>query len=335
MIEKALAYDDVLLVPQYSRITSRSGVDISTRLDSSRSFGFPVFASPMDTISGVDMAVALDKEHSVAFLHRNCSILDQVGMVIDIYEKNPEQNYVAAAVGIAGDYKQRFDQLSKAGVSIFVLDVAHGYHDQMRIAISELKGMDRRDRKGRPVHIMAGNVANAEGYIALSHWGADSVRVGIGGGSICSTRVQTGHGVPTFESVRRCAQHHTGVPIIACGGARNSGDVVKALAAGASGVLSGALFKGTDETPTNGIYRGMASLEAKKAGGLTSEYVEGVSSRCDDRGPVKQVVKDLSDGIRSGLSYSGASNLEQLRANAVWVSQTVAGQRESSPHVLF
>jgi IMP dehydrogenase len=195
---------------------------------------------------------------------------------------------------------------------------------------------------------MAGNVATIRGFNNLVHWGADSVRVGVGGGSICSTRVQTGHGVPTLQSVMDCAtsQHAGEVKIIADGGIKNSGDMVKALAAGADAVMCGSLLAGTDETPgmtlraDDGspplkIYRGMASREAQKAWRGKVGSVEGVSTTIPIKGCVRDVLHDLEWGIRSGLSYTGARDLIELYNRAEFLEQSSASQMESSPHALL
>jgi IMP dehydrogenase len=191
---------------------------------------------------------------------------------------------------------------------------------------------------------MAGNVATLAGLNSLADWGADSVRCNIGGGSICSTRVQTGHGLPGFQTIIDCARTDRKVTIIADGGIRNSGDMVKALAAGADAVMCGSLFAGTDETPgtvfrdTDGrqwkTYRGMASKEAQIKWRGTYSSFEGVSAKVPYRGSVTAILEDLERGIRSGLSYSGARTLSALRGGAKFVVQTPAGQSESNTHIV-
>ena len=190
---------------------------------------------------------------------------------------------------------------------------------------------------------MAGNVATLEGINDLADWGADSVRCNIGGGSICSTRIQTGHGVPGLHTIIECARTDRDVAIIADGGIRNSGDAVKALAAGADAVMCGSLFAGTDETPgkiheeSDGtrwkVYRGMASKEAQVSWrGRYSSY-EGVSAMVPYRGSAGSIIEDLERGIRSGLSYSGARSLSEFSSKAQFIRQTAAGQQESAAHI--
>ena len=190
---------------------------------------------------------------------------------------------------------------------------------------------------------MAGNVATLEAFNDLSDWGADSIRVGIGGGSICSTRVQTGHGLPGLQTIFECSKTDRDVAIIADGGIRNSGDIVKALAAGADAVMCGSLLAGTTETPgsvfedKNGVkfksYRGMASKEAQINWRGKYSSFEGISSQVPYRGKVGDILEDIERGLRSGFSYSGAHGLKELQSKAIFVRQTLAGQGESKTHI--
>jgi IMP dehydrogenase len=191
---------------------------------------------------------------------------------------------------------------------------------------------------------MAGNISTLEAFNDLADWGADSIRVGVGGGSICSTRVQTGHGIPTLQSVIECAKSDRDAVLIADGGIKNSGDMVKALAAGADAVMCGSLLAGTNETPglvlrsddgkpPRKVYRGMASREAQKSWRAKVGSVEGVSTTVPIKGPASDVLHDLEWGIRSGLSYTGARNLVDLRTRARFIKQTTNGVVESSTHI--
>ena len=246
---------------------------------------------------------------------------------------------VGAAVGISDDFLNRAAVLKAVGANFICVDVAHGHHILMKEALEAL-----RHTLGDEIHIMAGNVATLEGVNDLSDWGADSVRCNIGGGSICSTRVQTGHGLPGLETIFECAKTDRKVAIVADGGIRNSGDIVKALAAGADAVMVGSLISGTDETPGNilqdndgrkwKVYRGMASKEAQVDWrGKYSSY-EGVAATVPYRGPVKNIVDDLERGIRSGFSYSGCKNLTELQTKAKFVIQTPSGISESNTHII-
>jgi IMP dehydrogenase len=204
-----------------------------------------------------------------------------------------------------------------------------------------------RNKFNNSLHIMAGNVATLEGFNDLADWGANSIRVGIGGGSICSTRLQTGHGVPTLQSVIECARSDRDARLIADGGLKTSGDVVKALAAGADAVMLGSMLAGTEEAPgcifvnKNGdgldykVYRGMASRSAQMDWRGKSSSPEGISTTVRYRGPVLDVLRDLTGGIKSGFSYSGARTLTELHTRAEFIRQTLAGQNESSTHILL
>ena len=191
---------------------------------------------------------------------------------------------------------------------------------------------------------MAGNVATLEAFNDLADWGADSVRIGIGGGSICSTRIQTGHGVPTLQSVIDCSKTDRNALLIADGGFKTSGDVVKALAAGADFVMLGSMLAATDESPgetfisADGkrykVYRGMASKEAQMEWRGKTASLEGVSTTVPYKGSVELILSELEQGIRSGFSYTGARTLAELQSRAQFIKQSSAGQIESSTHIL-
>jgi len=337
MKSNTLSYDDVLLVPQYSDIRSRSEIDLSSNLGKNLVLNTPILSSPMDTISESDMAVALDNCGGAAVVHRYNTMEEQANLVIDATSIN-EEIVIGAAIGITEDYLKRAILLHQSGVDFLCLDVAHGHHVLMKEAL-----MCLRKELGDEIHLMAGNVATLEGINDLSDWGADSVRCNIGGGSICSTRVQTGHGIPGLQTIIECAKTDRDVKIIADGGIKNSGDAVKALAAGADAVMVGSLLAGTDETPGSiiqdksghkwKIYRGMASKEAQiNWRGKYSSH-EGVSATVPYRGPVSEILNDIERGIRSGFSYSGARNLTELHSKASFIEQTTSGIAESRTHI--
>ncbi len=339
MSEEALAYSDVLLTPQYSDIKSRSEVSISSTLRGhgpTTQLSLPIIASPMDTISEEEMGVAMWQAGGLAVVHRYNTITEQAS-ILDGIILNAGCN-AAAAIGTSGDYLERASALYETGVRILCVDVAHGHHILMKTALTEL-----RATFGDKVHIMAGNIATLEGYNDLVDWGADSVRCNIGGGSICSTRIQTGHGVPGLHTIIDCARSDRNAPIIADGGIRNSGDIVKALAAGADFVMLGSLLSGTDETPGDVIntmegkfksYRGMASKDAQVEWRGKTASLEGVATTVPCKGPLADVLEDLERGIRSGFSYSGARSLSELQAKARFLRQTSSGQTESATHIL-
>ena len=336
-MKEALSYDDVLLVPKFSEIESRSQVSLKSVLGQNLEFDSPIIASPMDTVSGYHMAKKLSELGGVAIIHRYCSISEQADVVRKL--KN-EGERVGAAVGATGDYMERVTALYNAGADFICIDVAHGHHKMVYDAIRNI-----RDHYGPAIHIMAGNVATQEGFDALQFWGADSIRVGIGGGSICSTRIQTGHGVPNLTAIMECAKAQTKATLIADGGIKTAGDIVKALAAGADFVMLGSLLAGTDEAPgeiTESVlhgmkmkaYRGMASREAQEDWRGKSSAPEGIATMIPYKGPVELIFNDLIGNIKSGLSYSGATTTSGLQARSEFIRQTSAGQHESSTHIL-
>ena len=338
MIQEAVTYNDVLLVPQYSDIKSRNEVKLTSNL-SDNQFRLPIIASPMDTVSEKDMVVAMADEGGLAIVHRYNTIEEQANIVEHSIANlvNPDSS-VAAAIGTSGDYLARAVTLVDRGANILCVDVAHGHHILMKQVLQEWRG-----RLNDSVHIMAGNVATLEGYNDLVDWGADSVRCNIGGGSICSTRIQTGHGVPGLHTIIDCARSDRNAPIIADGGIRNSGDIVKALAAGADFVMLGSLLSGTDETPGDIIntregkfkaYRGMASKDAQVEWRGRTASLEGIATTVPCKGPVRDILLELERGVRSGLSYSGARTITELQAKARFIRQTSSGQTESGTHIL-
>jgi IMP dehydrogenase len=256
------------------------------------------------------------------------------------------QLIVGAAVGIRESYIERARALVDAGVDVLVVDVAHGHSDRVINVVRKLK------KELSQADIIAGNVATPEGTKDLIDAGADAVKVGIGSGSICITRIVTGAGVPQLTAIVECAEaaKESDIPIIADGGIRNSGDITKALAAGASSVMIGSMLAGTEESPgvtvmRNGrkykIHRGMASVgasmkrgteEAEDEAALLEYVAEGVEAFVPYRGAAHEIITQLAGGIRSGLSYSGARTLAELRQNASFVRLTPAAQKESYPH---
>jgi len=331
-MKTALTYDDVLLLPQYSDIKSRKEVDIGNDLDDKIHLDLPIISSPMDTVTESAMAKVMYELGGLGVVHRYNSIEEQVREIIEV-------PLAAAAVGVTENFKERARVLVSAGVDILCVDVAHGHHILVEQAIKTLK-----DLFGDTVHIMAGNVATKEAFDDLSDWGADSIRCNIGGGSICSTRIQTGHGLPGLQTIIDCSKSDGKAKIIADGGIKTSGDIVKALAAGADFVMLGSMLAGTAESPGNIIktesgilkqYRGMASKEAQMDWHGRTSSNEGVSTYIDFKGSVTEVLGDLRKGIASGLSYSGARNLAEFREKAIFVRQTPSGLQESKTHILF
>jgi len=337
-MKQTYAFDDVLLVPKYSDIESRSQIDLSSILDDRTTLKLPLISSPMDTVTESAMARALDSAGGMGVVHRYNTASEQASLVR--HARSAGTVNIAAAIGMTGDYMNRAEELVEAGANVLCIDVAHGHHAMMQTCLSSLRGAFTGT-----AHLMAGNVATLDAFEQLADWGADSVRVGIGGGSICSTRLVTGHGVPTLQSIFDVSQTTYKTKIIADGGIKTSGDMVKALAAGADFVMVGSVLAGTDQTPgqtfTNvkgekyKAYRGMASSQAQRDWRGKSSTAEGVATTVPYRGCVTRVIQDIDGGIRSGLSYTGARNLEQLRSSCNFVVQSQAGQSESNTHILW
>ncbi len=469
--KEGLTFDDVLLVPKYSDITSRTQTDLSTKLSRNISLNIPFLSANMDTVTESNMAVTMAREGGIGIIHRFLTIEEEVKEVLKVkragsvmienpYTIGPDQTVndaikyadeqgvsgllvidsesklvgiltnrdlkfesdtsklvkdvmtkdvvtgkpgisleeakeilhkhrieklplvddsnhvkglittkditnienfpsaskdkkgrplVGAAVGVKGDFMERTESLLEANADVIVVDIAHGHSEN---AVSTV----RHIKKAFPdCELIAGNVATAQGAEDLIKAGVDSVKVGVGSGSICITRVVTGSGVPQLTAVMDCAKigKENDVPIISDGGTRTSGDATKALAAGASSVMIGSMLGGTDESPgalltKNGkrfkVYRGMASLAASlgrksKENGHVSidddlnDYVaEGVEAMTPYKGSVTDILKQLTGGVRSGLSYCGAHTIPQMQENAEFIKMSRAGFAESQPH---
>lgn len=318
MIRRGYEYDDVLLVPKLSSIGSRDEVSLGTQFTRNIHLDQPLVAANMDTVCESAMAKAMANLGGIGVIHRYMSVADQVA------ELKKSQSLAAAAIGVK-DYEERIPELWDNGCSVVVLDVAHGHHMAVLQTINWIK-------KNFPeLDVMAGNVVTKNAAKDLQDWGADGIKVGVGPGSHCTTRIQAGAGVPQITAIMDVSEIAT-VPICADGGIRTSGDIVKALAAGASTVMIGRLFAGANETPGDirwvtphvmmKEYRGMASKEAKEAAGMDVRNIEGVSSNVPATGPVKDIAERLLDGVRSGISYVGVRSIEQLWATAEFIEVT-------------
>jgi IMP dehydrogenase len=351
----------VLLQPRFSDVATRTLVNLGILLSETNwRFSLPIISAPMDTITEEKMILSLLEKGGTGVLHRYLSIPEQVEKVKNIQafiRENPAKfpsslsdRRFLVAIGVTGDYQERAEALWDVGVQGFCLDIAHGHHALMKVALKWL-----RAEVPNTTHIMAGNVATPEGYLDLSEWGADSVKVGIGGGSVCSTRLNTGHGVPTFQSLLECANirkqaelQGTGVVkryarIIADGGLKNPGDIVKALAVGADAVMLGSMLAGTSACPGLSsydaddkhvvAYRGMSSIEAQEEWRGRAAAPEGIAVNIPYRGDLFPILDDMISHIRSGLSYSGAFHIPELQDRAVFVRQSVLSQRESGTHI--
>lgn len=318
---KALGYEDVFVVPQYSEIEHRKNVDISMEVVMGIVLKVPIISSPMDTVTEHGMAIAMSENGGLGIIHRYLNICNQV---FEVKLSKSLGQLVAAAIGVTGDFFERAQELIAAGVDILCIDVAHGHHLLVKQALNRLK-----TRYSIP--IIVGNVATEDGALFLADNGADAIRVGIGTGSVCSTWSVSGCGVPIITSLLQIneAFHRLGynVPLIADGGVRCSGDIVKAVIAGASCVLIGRLFAECKESSFEyygssfkSVYRGMASLGAQVSRDKVS-VVEGTEVLINKSTSVKKVINDLTDGIRSGCSYSGVNKLSMLKGRGLFLEK--------------
>lgn len=345
--EIANTFDDVLLEPQYSEIDSRQTIDLETWISPLRKIRIPFLAANMDSVCESTMANALCDLGGLGVIHRYMDYSKQIEEVKKsmLHKAMP---LISAAVGVKNGIIEHTKNLVEAGCDIIVIDVAHGHHKLVGDLIRELKEFNLVAKDGLAVEYMAGNVATPDGTKYLCESGADIIKVGVGPGSLCTTRIVTGHGIPQLLAIASCAlvASKFNRTVVADGGIRHSGDVVKALAAGANTVMCGSLFAGTDESPgeiltdvdgkKSKVYRGMASSEAQKEFyGNDPDAPEGATTTIPVKGPVGDVLKQLVAGVRSGLSYSGCVDLNQLQTKASWVNITVASKIESLPHLLL
>lgn len=303
--EPHLTYDDVLLKPQRSSTDSRSDGDLTTNVTRNVTIDSPLVSAPMDSVTEDEMAQAMADNGGVGIIHRFGSIGKRKEMVQSV------DGTVGASVGIG---REEMDSALKLDhhADFLCIDVAHAHLDKCIDFVGSVKSVCDSD-------IMVGNVATSEGAKDLIDAGADAIKVGIGAGSVCTTREKTGVGVPQFSAVRIVSLAvdicDSDVPVIADGGIRSPGDAMKALGAGASAVMMGGTFGRCEESPEPGDVWGMASSKAKEKMGAEG-YIEGVSSSRSHWKTVDDVFDEYEDGIRSGMSYIGAPSVSEIPDNA-------------------
>ncbi len=360
-VKEGLTFDDVLLIPAESHVLPNE-VDLHTQLAPNLKLNIPIISAGMDTVTEGAMAIAIALQGGLGVIHKNMSITAQAGEVANVKNVVVPSNItkaavddnnhllVAAAIGVTSDTFERAEALIEKGADAIVIDTAHGHSAGVLRKIKEI-----RDHFPN-ITLIAGNVATGDATRALFDAGVDIVKVGIGPGSICTTRVVAGVGVPQITAIYDAAtaarEYHK--PIIADGGIKYSGDVVKALAAGGNAVMLGSMLSGTTEAPgeifeSDGqkykTYRGMGSVGAMaQAHGSSDRYFqggvneanklvpEGVEARVEFKGDVSDIIFQIIGGLRSGMGYVGAATIDELRENAQFVKITNAGLRESHPH---
>ncbi len=337
---EAITYDDILLVPSYNHWESRRIVDISmTDKTGKLKLKLPVMTSNMDTITEFQMSDFIAEKGGIGVLHRFMSIDDNVKM----FRQCKYKPFVS--IGCSENETERAEALRDAGADLFCIDVAHAHARYVGNSLKKIRKI-----VGKEVCIMAGNVATYAGADYLASCSADIVKVGIGGGSVCTTRIKTGYGVPNLTAIKQCSRVDRS--IVADGGIRAPGDIVKALAFGADFVMLGSMLAGTGPTPgpvttitdENGgeikvkVYRGMASREVQDDfhGGMADwKTAEGISVKVNYREDEDDIIADITGGLRSGLTYGGASTIREMQRKLDYIRITPSGKIESLAHRVF
>ena len=343
-IKESLTFDDVLLIPKYSNVLP-SETDISLNLSKKITLKVPFLSSAMDTVTESKMAVAIAQAGGIGVIHRNLNIRKQSQEVMKVKKK---KLIVGAAVGTNNEDVDRARSLIDNGCDLIVIDTAHVHSAKVLKVLSKLKKINFN------VPICVGNIATAEASKKLYNSGADIIKVGIGPGSICTTRMVAGIGVPQISAIMevKSALKNKKIKIISDGGIKFSGDIAKALAAGADAIMMGSIFAGTDESPGKKFkikgkfykqFRGMGSIGAMSSGSANryfqknfkdkSKFVpEGVEGRVEYKGKVSKIIYQLQGGLRSSMGYIGAKDINQIQKKAKFIKITKAGFYESMVH---
>lgn len=337
IIGKAYSFDDVLIVPKYNKVKSRKDVSFRTKVTRNYSIDIPIIAANMDTVCESRMAIAIGRLGGLGVIHRFLTIEEQVKQVDEV-----KQNHLmtAAAIGMK-DLEERVRALNDVGINILVLDIAHGHSKYAGKALDYIK------QNYHKLDVMAGNIATKDAAEYFLNKGADAIKVGIGPGATCTTRKMTGAGIPQITAIMDVYEATQGrIPICADGGIREPGDLTKAIGAGADTIMSGYLFAGTEEAPGEiiikgknkfKIYRGMASYDATikkiEIDGKSHDDVvsiEGRKTRIPYKGPIKKIIEKFLGGLASGMTYMGASEIEQIKGKADFNYVTSAGRKENT-----
>tara|TARA_Y100000816_G_scaffold276762_1_gene246272 strand:+ start:22 stop:1101 length:1080 start_codon:yes stop_codon:yes gene_type:complete len=343
-IKEALTFDDVLLLPQYSSIVPAK-TNINVSLSDSINLKIPFLSSAMDTVTESKMAIAIAKNGGIGVIHRNLDIKKQCN---EIKKVKRIRLKVGAAIGTSQVELTRAKYLIDFGVDMIVIDTAHGHSKNVLEMLNKIKKFSKK------ITICVGNIATGDAAKLLYNSGADILKVGIGPGSICTTRIVAGIGVPQITALLNVkkAMNKKKIKIISDGGIKFSGDIIKAIAAGADAIMMGSIFAGTDESPGKifkinnkfyKLYRGMGSIGAMSSGSSEryfqknykdkSKFVpEGVESRVHYKGKVSTIIYQLQGGLRSSMGYIGAQKLEEVRKKSKFIKITKAGFYESMVH---
>jgi len=340
IIGKGFSFDDVVFEPKYNKVLSRKDVELRTRVTRNYEIDIPILAANMDTICEAEMAIALGKLGGLGVIHRFMKIEEQAKQVREVKK---EGLICAAAIGVK-DVKERADALVRAGLEILVIDIAHGHSKYAGKTLDYLKATYPS------IDIMAGNIATKDAAEYFLSKGADAVKVGIGPGSLCTTRLMTGAGVPQITAIMDVYEATKGkIPICADGGIKKPADIVKALGAGANTIMSGYIFAGTKETPGEVIeiegkkfklYRGSASYDvAVKSAELSGEQgepisIEGERTQVPYKGSIDKIIQQYRGAIASGMTYLGAKDMEGIIGKADFREVTSAGIEEGEAHAI-
>ena len=362
IIPKTLSFDDVLIVPHESDVLAEN-VSVSTMLTKGIALKMPILSAAMDTVTTYPMAISIALYGGIGVIHRSMNIEEQSKEIslVKNYKFDRDEYYnatvdnsqrlmVAGAVGTGEDGLNRAQALIDVGVDCLIVDTAHGHNKNVIETVKQISKIKKN------VGLIAGNVVTVEAAKALVEEGADGIKVGIGPGSICTTRIVAGVGIPQFTAIMQIAEftHKNAVTLIADGGIKSSGDIAKAIAAGADCVMLGGMLAGTDQAPGEVVmiedieyklYRGMGSLAAMKSGSAgryfqknnscSRDFIpEGVEGFVRYKGDVGRIVHQLLGGLKASMGYTGNRNISEMQKNCQFVEITAAGLRESNVHSL-